>query len=226
MRTGADVIVQAVVESGRWYGRTDVLRRVEESSALGEWSYEVVDTKLARETKAGTILQLCLYSEIVGEVQARVPEYMHVVSPGGDFAPETFRVHDYLAYFRLIKQQLEAAVDVEGGASAVTYPEPVAQCDVCRWWSSCAQKRRNDDHLSLVAGISKLQRRELESRDTETLEALAQVPLPLPCRPERGRPDSYERVREQARIQLEGSQQAKALYELLPLDSTLAVLQQ
>jgi uncharacterized protein len=31
---------------------------VETPSALGVWSYEVIDTKLARETKGGTILQL------------------------------------------------------------------------------------------------------------------------------------------------------------------------
>ena len=45
-------------------------------SALGEWSYEISDTKLARETKAGTILQLGLYSEMLAalqEVRARDP---------------------------------------------------------------------------------------------------------------------------------------------------------
>ena len=61
MRGGADVIVQAALGNGRWYGRPDVLRKVETASELGAWSYEVVDTKLARETKAGTVLQLALY---------------------------------------------------------------------------------------------------------------------------------------------------------------------
>lgn len=52
MKTGAQVIVQATLDSGDWRGGTDVLLRVKEPSRLGNWSYEVVDCKLARETKA------------------------------------------------------------------------------------------------------------------------------------------------------------------------------
>ena len=47
MRAGIDVIIQPAFRNGRWFGRPDVLRRVEIQSALGPWSYEVVDTKLA-----------------------------------------------------------------------------------------------------------------------------------------------------------------------------------
>src|ERR1700722_5834656 len=69
MRSGADVIVQAALRDGRWYGRPDVMRRVETRSDLGTWSYEIADTKLARETRAGTMLQLGLYSEMLGVAQ-------------------------------------------------------------------------------------------------------------------------------------------------------------
>src|SRR5205085_3018763 len=85
MRSGADVIVQAALKHGPWAGRADVLLRVDRPSALWNWSYEVVDTKLARETKGGTILQLSLYSLLVAEAQDREPEYMHVISPWRDF---------------------------------------------------------------------------------------------------------------------------------------------
>jgi hypothetical protein len=65
MQDGAEIITQAWLLNEPWYGRADILRRVERPSRLGRWSYEVLDTKLARETRAGTVLQLCLYSEIV-----------------------------------------------------------------------------------------------------------------------------------------------------------------
>ena len=65
MREGADVIVQATLVDGRWFGRADVLRRVPRPSRLGAWSYEVWDTKLARETKGGSVLQICLYSDLL-----------------------------------------------------------------------------------------------------------------------------------------------------------------
>jgi hypothetical protein len=81
MLSGAAVIVQAALADGRWYRRPDVMRRVEKPSGLGEWSYEVTDAKLARETRAGTILQLGLYSEMLGAAQGLRPEYFYVVTP-------------------------------------------------------------------------------------------------------------------------------------------------
>src|SRR5258708_5354446 len=65
MRAGVSIIVQGALADGRWAGRPDILKRVERSSLLGGWSYEVIDTKLARETKSGTILHLCLYSDLL-----------------------------------------------------------------------------------------------------------------------------------------------------------------
>lgn len=53
MRTGVDVIAQADLSDGRWRGRADVLLKVAAPSDLGTWSYELVDTKLARETRGG-----------------------------------------------------------------------------------------------------------------------------------------------------------------------------
>lgn len=64
MRAGADAIVQGALEDGNWYGRPDVLLRTAVPSAFGAWAYEVADTKLARETRGGTILQLGLYCEM------------------------------------------------------------------------------------------------------------------------------------------------------------------
>jgi predicted RecB family nuclease len=54
MRDGAQVIYQAALRSGHWYGRADFLQRVDRPSRLGAWSYEVLDAKLARDTRAGT----------------------------------------------------------------------------------------------------------------------------------------------------------------------------
>ncbi|MDY6944894.1 MAG: nuclease, partial [Pseudomonadota bacterium] len=81
MRAGVEVIVQGAFLQGVWSGRTDVLVRVPMASSLGDWSYEIVDTKLARETKGGTVLQLCLYSDLLTSAQGRQPEQMHVVIP-------------------------------------------------------------------------------------------------------------------------------------------------
>ena len=149
MRGGAEVIAQGALADGRWFGRPDVLLRVEEVSDLGPWSYEVLDTKLARETRGATILQLCLYSELVAAVQGRLPERMYVVPPAEVLTAESYRVAAYLAYHRWVQRRLVEAVTAGAGE---TYPEPVEHCQVCAFWKECAERRKADDHLSLVAG--------------------------------------------------------------------------
>ena len=81
MAGGQEIIIQGALQQGRWSGRADILRRVEKESAFGAWSYEIIDTKLARETKGGTVLQLCLYADLLGEAQGVAPEYVYVVAP-------------------------------------------------------------------------------------------------------------------------------------------------
>ncbi len=215
MRSGDDVIAQATLLAGQWAGRADVLRRVERRSELGAWSYEVWDTKLSRETKCGSVLQVCMYSDLLEQIQGVRPELMHVVPPRAGFHPDTYRVDDFLAYYRRVRRRLETAVDSASGAA--TYPLPVPHCEVCRWWPECDRQWRRDDHLSLVAGISRLQTRELEARRIGTLEALASEPLPLSWRPARGAVEGYERAREQARVQRDGRRAGRALHEILAL---------
>jgi hypothetical protein len=45
MSVGRQVIVQGAFLADNWGGRPDVLLRVEVPSSLGDWSYEIVDTK-------------------------------------------------------------------------------------------------------------------------------------------------------------------------------------
>ncbi|TIW45886.1 MAG: TM0106 family RecB-like putative nuclease, partial [Mesorhizobium sp.] len=182
MRAGAQIVVQAALRAPPFTGRTDILRRVETPSELGAWSYEVVDTKLARETKGGTVLQLCLYSDLVGQVQGLVPEYAYVVAPLTGFEPEAFRVSDYAAYYRNVRERFVASLNGNGG----TYPEPVAHCDICRWRGRCDDQRHQDDHLSLVAGITAVQRGELAGHDVATMTALAALRLPRQRQGEHG----------------------------------------
>ncbi|MFZ0814295.1 MAG: TM0106 family RecB-like putative nuclease, partial [Candidatus Sulfotelmatobacter sp.] len=211
MKEGADVIAQAVLVSGRWFGRADVLRRVEVPSSLGAWSFEVYDCKLARETKAATILQLSFYSDLLAQIQGIVPMFMHVVSPSELFTPESFLVTDYAAYYRLVKSRLEQAVD-SNPSDDTTDAEPNPHCDVCRWWKKCDAEWRRDDHLSLVAGISRLQRKQLGIWDINTMAQLASSTKQQ--RPEYGSKEGYVRIREQAKLQVEGRETKRPVYEL------------
>ena len=216
MREGKDVIVQATLQGEGWHGRADILYRVDQPSELGSWSYEVIDTKLGQNTKGGTVLQLCLYTELVEKIQGQMPVQMHVVKPGDDFEWECFRFDDFKAYYQLVRGQLLETV--AAASSQVTYPNPVPHCDVCRWWKECSTKRHDDDHLSLVAGMPSLHRSELERQETKTLTQFAGAETSLVEKPKHGTPETYRKLQAQAKIQLAGRVKEKLISNFLPLE--------
>lgn len=215
MKQGFDVIVQATLTERNWLGNADILLKVNENSNLGGWSYEVQDTKLSQNTRPATLLQLCLYTDLLSRIQGFVPSKMYVVKPGIDFPTEEFLFTDFRAYYDLIRRNFEHTI-----ANPVNglYPEPVPHCDICRWWKRCDAQRHTDDYLSLIAGIRTLHRNELTRQGVETLEQYARISEPLREKPERGNIESYRSIHEQAKIQLEGRIQNKLLYKLLASD--------
>ncbi|HWP64090.1 MAG TPA: recombinase RecB, partial [Candidatus Binatia bacterium] len=109
MRDGVGAIYQATLFDGRWLGHPDFLVRVERPSpAFGAWSYEVVDTKLARSVKGGALIQVCLYAARLAELQGRVPEFVHVVTGDGHAHP--VRLAEIEAYFRTVRLGFERVV--------------------------------------------------------------------------------------------------------------------
>ncbi|HEY0443050.1 MAG TPA: TM0106 family RecB-like putative nuclease [Candidatus Limnocylindrales bacterium] len=220
MAAGPDVIFQATFFDGTWRGHADFLLRVDAPDRPSKWGpyhYEVADTKLARHVKASAVLQICSYVEQLERVQGVRPEWMHVALGGSARAVERLRVDDYMAYYRSARDRFLAAM---AGPEAQfppvgTYPEPVDHCDVCRWAIECGIRRRADDHLSLVAGISARQRRALEERGITTLSQLGGVAMPLVPRLEGTSDQAFRRVQDQARIQLEGRREGRMKYELL-----------
>jgi predicted RecB family nuclease len=210
LRVGVDAVYQATFLDAPWGGRADFLVRVNTPSALGSWSYEVVETKLARSTKATALVQLCFYSDLLSRIQGVEPQWMHVVL-GGTATPERFQVQRYIAYFRKVRSEFERAWKVETD----TYPEPTEHCEVCSWFPMCDTRRRDDDHTSLVAGISRNQRKALVDRGVSTVAALAKLVLPPKPKIERIGDAALVRIREQARLQVQGREQCRLIYELL-----------
>jgi len=210
MAKGAHAIYQATFLDGLWGGRADFLIRVDTPSKLGPWSYEIVETKLAKSTKATAILQLCFYSDLVAHIQGLEPKRMHVIL-GGGAKPEEFSVQHYLAYFRKIRREFQAAL----ADMPVTYPEPVDHCNVCDWFEHCNERRHLDDHLSLVAGITRTQRKALVERDVNKMAELATLVLPVVPKIKRIAAAPLSRIREQARVQVQGRNAGCLVHELI-----------
>jgi uncharacterized protein len=209
---GYDVIYQARMKSRKWEGWADFLIKVDSPSELGNWSYQVWDTKLATTTRASTILQIGLYTQRLSEIQGIDPEFMGVINPNGQ---EIFRYHDYAAYIRLVQQNVEHSLRVD----LETYPDPVSHCEICRWWKKCNGQRRADDHLTFVAGMGKFQMLEFGAQNVNRLAELASLPKPVPFEPKKGSLSTLNKLRDQAKIQYDSRERGfEPLHELLPLE--------
>ncbi len=208
MAAGADVIYQAVLFDEIRFGYADFLRRVSKPSDFGEWSYEVWDAKLARHATAAAVLQLCMYSHMVEELQGCPPDAMHLALGGVAQQKVSFRFADFAAYYRLADRKMQDFLgDFLGDrddAALLTKPEPVEHCGVCRWSLECRQQWRAADDLSLVANLTSRQRRTLTAVGVTTRRDLAGFDK-LPAEPLDGISDrAMANIRAQAAIQVKG----------------------
>ena len=209
MRAGTEVIYQGALLDGDWRGYADFLERVAAPSpAFGDYSYEVVDTKLARTARPRFLVQLCLYSELLAHVQGRWPEWMHVVSGSGE--RHRFRVDEFSAFYRRLRRRYEEQL---AAAFPHTYPQPVAHCELCRYSDHCQGRWEADDRLSLIAGIGRAQVVRLAEAGIATCAELAAVSSA--ARPRRIGTGAFERLREQARLQVHERSTGEQVYELL-----------
>ena len=219
----ADVIYQAYLSDGTWRGFADFLERVDPGEGeaslapTGNAVYEPVDTKLARSAKPLHLIQLSFYAEQLGRIQGALPEHMHVELGTGERA--THRTAEFIAFFRRSRERLLAAVEGEASLAPTnngpdTYPWPVYHCGICDFRHLCRQQLVDDDNLVLVAGLGRLYAERLLAAGIPTLTALGETAPGTTV--ERIRDESFERIRDQARLQLHFTRTGERIVELLP----------
>lgn len=222
MRAGRQVLHQGCFAHDGWVGYPDFLIRVEKPSDLGAWSYEVADAKLGRAPRPKHIFQLLFYNEQLERLQGRPPARMRLIL--GDMSDPAFRAEDFDAYAHDIrKMYLARYAELLRPAPdpPVAYPYPVADCDFCPWWHVCKDKRRADDHLSLVANLHRGQGLKLEAHGVHSLSDLVSLPEgeDVPRLPAA----TVESLRAQADLQLRSRGEPRPLYELLEPEAEIGL---
>lgn len=209
MYAGAQVIYQAAFADDQWVGYADFLLRVDRPSRLGEWSYDVADTKLARHLQTAALLQMASYAAHLERIQGVAPEQLVVIT--GDGAEHPWRLVDVDSYARRTRERLEDFV-AEG---TPTHSVRVPHCARCRWLSVCEQEWADRDDLVQVAGLRTEQRQRLEAVGIRTVATLAAA-----TDEELGgvlSSSTRDRLRTQARLQVSERDTGESAYELLPL---------
>jgi predicted RecB family nuclease len=225
IRGGAEIVYQGVLvgeqlaDGTALLGRPDFLVRADLLSAAdGDprpegVHYEVIDAKLARSAKGRAVAQIAFYSHLLAGLQGIQPRWMHLALGNGELA--SLKVSDYAAYERQARRVLGAFIASDMGENPPSdpYPDPVEHCAICRWSDFCAARRRHDDDLSLIAGITKGQRRILKAAGVSTRRGFAGlVNVSEVSRESR---ESFRRAHLQARLQVASEDEGHIRYELL-----------
>ncbi len=207
LQQGADVIFQAALAKPPFKGFSDFLIKVPGSSLLGDYHYEVWDTKLSKTLKPYFTVQLCCYQEMLAELQGCKAQEFVVVLGNGEEA--RLRTADYFYYYQSLKTaffQFHNQFDPE------QQPDPADSKSWGRWQGYAEQLLQERDHLSRVATITRSQVKKLEAAGIATMQGLAsgaQVQVP-------GINTAvFTRLKAQASIQIASADASRPLYEVL-----------
>ena len=213
MQAGYKVIFQAYLQRDNFAGFADFLVRREGSSELGDYYYEVWDTKLSKTTRPYFIVQLCCYSWMLEDIQGIIPDEAVVVL--GDKKHDRYRIAAYYSYFQSLKQQfIQKQTDFVADLS--TMPDPAMTPNHGAWASYAKELMEKSDSLALVAGIRKTQIKKLYEADITTLTELATSNAEYI----KGiAPESFYKIKAQADIQRLSKNKEKPLFEVLKEDN-------
>ena len=194
MRSGADYIWQASMHNDEMRGSADLLERIEEPSALGDWSYIPIECKLSSHPKPIYLVQACAYCELLTPILGQRPDRFKLYLGGAQLKP--YHSSEFWSWYEQLRQRYR---DFRAGFDPNQEPED-APGDHGRW-EPYIQKRLEDARdLILVAGMRQSQRNKLRAAGVMSIDNLASSPDDL--RVAKLDPAMFVRLRDQAQIQI------------------------
>ena len=197
MRSGVDVIYQAVFFDGEFLGIADFVCMEGGNDADG-WRYEVWETKLSLSPKPKHLLQLGAYSQQIAELGFPFPESMHLWHGNGEFSHH--KVTNVLPDLHDARIAIASRLAQPAWLPSPLWGDKITACGHCPFSKFCHLGREEDRDLSLVFNIRSTQRRALEAVGTFTIDGLAV--MSDSDRPPKIGPDTFRKLREQARLQV------------------------
>lgn len=148
IQKGADWIYQAYLEEGDCAGYADFLQKFDKPSDLGDYAFEVIDTKLSTRPSPANAIQLIHYSELLSDIQGKQPENFHLVH--GDNSKTTLHRHEIIDYYQEILNDYKTFIS----SKEFTEPFPIPACKQCGYKDHCQSYLEKKQHLALIPGIT------------------------------------------------------------------------
>ena len=211
MHNGVSVIAQAYLELDNFGGTADFLIKIPGKSLLGDFHYEIWDTKLSKKMKPYFAIQLCCYAEMLEVEQGIKPEKVAVVL--GDKKIKYLRVLDYFSYYSNLKNTF---LSFQNNWKVSNQPDPAESKSYGRWSQYAKNILKERRHLSLIANITKTQIKQLEFFDIKTIDDLVNSSLKfIP----KINGEIFGRLKSQAEIQILSEGKDKPDYKILTHDN-------
>jgi predicted RecB family nuclease len=169
---GEDVIFQARLGLAPFAGVADFLVKTPGRSKLGDYHYEVWDTKLAKKLKPYFALQLCAYSEMLEAVQGTKPANVAIVLGNG--MHKQLKLDDFYFYYLAIKNKFTA---FHHSFDPTKRPDPEKYRSFGKWEDEAKKILVEQDALSQVATLTSVQARNLKAAGIKTMAELAACKL-------------------------------------------------
>ena len=216
MDAEVEAIYQATLYTGDFLGFADflILGRDEHGQILRDFEgraiYEPVDTKSARVAKRGAVLQVAAYAEALSRLGRPAPRSVHLWLAGEDdwSAP----AEPLVALARRLRIRVTDRLPDLGAVPVPDWAAPREACVQCKFAVLCDTGRHRDRDVSMIQGIRSLTREHLVDAGLTTIDSVASA-QPTD-RPDLISTDTFENLRKQSALQVEGERQGKILYEV------------
>ena len=194
MAEGFDFIHQASLCSGGMRGSADLLMKIGQPSALGEWSYIPIECKLASKPKTTFLVQASAYCELLTPLLGRRPDQFDLYLGGGRF--QRYNTDQFWAWYQHLRQRFSA---FQERFDPCQEPED-APGDHSNWTAFIEERLEQQRDLILVAGMRQSQRQKLRAEGITKIEELAALPGGCSMKGLSG--EALHELRQQAELQL------------------------
>ena len=168
---GYDLIYHAYFIDENFRGEADFLIRTDTKSKIGNFSYEVYDTKVSRKPRPRHIYQITAYSSMLSKIQGILPERMHLID-GSDIVHK-YKTKEFLDFYLFTKNNFEKYL--KNISKEKVYPEKCSHCAICDYSQVCEKIWVEDNYINQVAKINRSQIEKLKKIGINTVKKLAEA---------------------------------------------------
>ncbi|MBI2996523.1 MAG: TM0106 family RecB-like putative nuclease [Candidatus Melainabacteria bacterium] len=168
MKKGTDIIYQGVLKNDELRGIPDFLIKTNGYSLLGDYYYFPVDIKGASTSRERYLFQLASYAYLLGDIQGFTPLYGGLLLLDLDLQ---------IKYFYTFIKQITSAISES--KNILSNPNDIpdlfidSNCNMCQWYNFCLPEAKERKHLSLVPGVTRKIKADVEKASLRNYTELA-----------------------------------------------------